>query len=412
MLQNFGLGAFDPQRAEHQASLIFAGFVLSIYFLHGVLSNAIAVICFLTAWAVNVRRYRAGSKFDVCITPITIALLVAVALRLLLPPYGSNTTVPGSGVTRLVLLVGLFGVVLNAYACVKFNRLLWIIALAAFFSSLIGLGWYLHRGDFAARLVFADRSTNPILGAGSAAVGVAATIVLFRMHTGNPGWVRAGLVIMVALEAAAIYLSGSRGPILAFVLALVCTPLLMARSSWTSLFGSALAAWIFVSLCVFFEEPIKRALCPLTSLACRSSFRPDVWIASLGKIAEHPFLGLGYDFRFQGVAHSHNAYIGLALHYGVPLLALFVAFMAICARDAMRLERKDEKLFVVFLFLFANGFMGSDLSDPIKFINTHYVFLWLPLFLAIVGQKREYAIAVVSSRAGQQQRLSEGELER
>jgi hypothetical protein len=34
---------------------------------------------------------------------------------------------------------------------------------------------------------------------------------------------------------------------------------------------------------------------------------------------------------------------------------------------------------------FAAGFLGSDLPNPFAFFNTHYLFLWLPVTLAVVA---------------------------
>ena len=47
-----------------------------------------------------------------------------------------------------------------------------------------------------------------------------------------------------------------------------------------------------------------------------------------------------------------------------------------------------EQSFAATLYIFASGFMGTDLSDPSRFLNSHYLFLWMPLFLAAVARKR------------------------
>ncbi len=102
---------------------------------------------------------------------------------------------------------------------------------------------------------------------------------------------------------------------------------------------------------------------------------------------QHPLWGSGYGFRFEGVPHAHNAYLGMALHYGIPLCILFICLMAVALSNVARMKNKQERFFVVTMLIFANGFMGSDLSDPMRFFNTHYLFLWFPLFLALVAEK-------------------------
>ena len=155
------------------------------------------------------------------------------------------------------------------------------------------------------------------------------------------------------------------------------------------LFIGGIGVWICVSLLAVFDAQIKGLLCPLTSLACRSSNRPDTWAAALQLIVQQPLLGVGYRFRFPGdVPHAHNAYLGLALHFGIPVLAAFVWYLAASAREIGRMANADEQSFAATLYIFASGFMGTDLSDPSRFLNSHYLFLWMPLFLAAVARKR------------------------
>jgi hypothetical protein len=71
------------------------------------------------------------------------------------------------------------------------------------------------------------------------------------------------------------------------------------------------------------------------------------------------------------------------MSYGLPVLAAFLAFLWVAANAIARLTDPALRLFSIGMFVFALGFMGSDLADPFRFVGLHYVFIWLPLFLAL-----------------------------
>ncbi|HEY8276780.1 MAG TPA: O-antigen ligase family protein [Methyloceanibacter sp.] len=380
--------------AETGAFLLFGTFVLATYFLHGALAITLVTICFLTAWTVIVLDLREGTLPMIRLGWPALLFFGFATIRLAIPPYGDINAVPGTAVTRMLLIAGLYGLVLVCYARIEFKKILWILSIAAFCSTAIALAWHAHQHSFADRLHFIGRSSNEILGAGGLVAGLAASIAL--LAHGVQKWLRAALAVMVVIELLAVYLSGSRGPMIALLLALAAAALLARRDSWKALYAAGLLAWTIVTLFVLLEGPIREWFCPVIALACRVSQRHDVWNASLTLITEHPLLGVGYGFRFPAVPHAHNGYVGLALHYGVLVLISFLVFLATCARDTMGLRVPTEKLYVIIMFVFANGFMGSDLSDPLRFFNTHYLFLWLPIFLAMVGKKSSLARAIES----------------
>jgi O-antigen ligase len=366
---------------------IYAILLCSVFFLAGGLAVAAATAACVAAWWLLLRG--AGTQgIDVRPNWLAVALVAALTVRFAVPPYG-EAGFHGVGATRVALLVGLYGVVLCAYRQVSFARLLWILAITGTLSAALGLAAFLHASEHAERVSLLGRAAHPIMGAGAAATALVAVIVLLRHYSRHHRAAQVALACMGAVLIAAIYLSGSRGPIISLMLAVMFAALTMPGISGPRLFASGLAAWASLTLLAMFDGSIKEALCSVTSLACRPSHRPEAWAATLQLITEHPLLGVGYRFRFaDAVPHAHNAYLGLALHFGIPVLGLFLAFMATCARDAARIADAGESLFVVLLYVFANGFMGTDLSEPFRFLNAHYLFLWLPLFVAIVARKR------------------------
>jgi len=380
----------ETRTTRHPAYAILTGFLVSVFFLNGGAANTTAILCFVAAWALIIYEARTGTLSVPSIAPILLAFLTAINLRLLLPPYGADGVVAGAAITRGLLLVGLYGLTLYAYARLRFQAILWLLVGTAFVCTIVSLAVYAFHPPTDYRLVFLGRAAHPIFGAGAIATGSIAAITLLAYGNGT----HRGRIITVLLAVCAaalvvgIYLTGSRGPLLALAFALCAAPLALRSGSRLFLFASAFGAWALVTATVLIEAPIKAALCPAISIACRDSRRHEVWQASADRILQHPLWGSGYAFRFEGdVPHAHDAYLGMALHYGIPLGILFICLMVAALSRAARLRDKQQRFFVVTMLVFANGFMGSDLSDPVRFFNTHYLFLWLPLFLAMVGDE-------------------------
>lgn len=381
--------SFVPTR--NPALIIFGAFLASVFVFNGGLAIAVAVICFVAAWVLIIKGTRDGTFLVPQIAPVFVIFLVAISVRLLLPPTGAENAVAGAAVARGLLIVGLFGLTLYVYARLPFDAILLMIAGTAFATTLVALGLHLHQMQDGDRLIFLGRASHPIMGAGAVATGAIAAISLLAYHAG----VRRDRITTVALLFAiftlvlGLYLTGSRGPLLSFALAVVAAPIVVLSGSRALVLLCAIGAWALVTASVLLEAPIRDVLCPIIELACRSPNRQGVWTEAFAAIAQHPLWGNGYGFRFSGVPHAHNSYFGFALHYGIPLCLLFAGVMVAALWSAGRLKRMDETFFVVAMLIFANGFMGSDLSDPMRFFNTHYLFLWLPLSLAFIGAKSE-----------------------
>lgn len=386
----------DPIPASSKpAYIIFGAFLASVFFLNGAAANAVAITSFVAACVLVVMEARAATLSIPRIAPIVLVFFVAICVRLLLPPTGAAGATPGAAVVRGLLLGGLFALCLYAYLRIPFASLLWLIAGFASFCALIALVAYVHHAPGDARLVFLGRATHSIVGAGAISTGIIAAISLLSREP-KAGWGLAPVAVVIAMLGVLVtglYLTGSRGPMIALALALVVTPLIVRSNAPALFIACAFGAWALVTATVLLDEPIKQALCPYVALACRQSLRHGVWMESAQLIGQHPLWGSGYGFRFDGVPHAHNAYLGMGLHYGIPLLILFVCVMGAGLARAARIENKQEKFFVTATLVFANGFMGSDLSDPVRFFNTHYLFLWFPLFIALLSGRRVSANA-------------------
>jgi O-antigen ligase len=235
------------------------------------------------------------------------------------------------------------------------------------------------------RLIPFGRARHAILGAGGLAAAFLAGLAVWR------GGVRSLTVSAgLAVVAAAILLTQSRGPVIALALALVGLVLVGRLAPERR----ALAAVLWGLLCfavpvaLIAAEPwIVQWLCTGDRGLCRPSMRFDMWASLLGLIPERPLFGWGPSYRFgpETVGHAHNGLLGTAFFFGLPAALMFVAAMGLGLARAARLARGPLRDFCLAGLFFAATYLGTDLPNPFAFLNTHYLFLWLPLVAAVAA---------------------------
>lgn len=373
---------------ERSAAWIWACLCLAIFFLPGASGTVVAIAC-IAASAIGLLQHGSVPKPEGAYAWF-YAFSAAIAIRLAIPPFGEEDVPFGAGLHRIAMLLGFLAAFAFLYGAVEFRRILATIFVITVAFSAISIGAYILGGAETSRMPFIGRTTNKIVGATGAGVGViaAATLVLFYSEQLSRRVILA-IGAGAFLNIGAMYLSGSRGPLLSLLLASVAGAFLVRlRSGWV-LFAAAMAISGALTAVVVFEDEIKSALCPLTRLACRPSHRQDVWSESVRLILDHPWLGMGFKFRFDNnvVPHAHNAFLGVALFYGLPILAIFLAMLARIATALNALASSGERAFALVTFLFALGAVASDLSDPLRFLGMHYLYFWLPICIALVGTK-------------------------
>lgn len=395
--------AFDPSLPteasdERLAYSVLTAFLLSIFFLNGAIANLVAILAFVVAWVGVLRDPRVKIPN---IDPIALIFITAISLRLMLPPSGAENSVAGTAVTRSLLIVGLYGLTLYAYARLPFRYILLLLVGVAFACTIVSFAAYILHGKYHKRLEFLGRASHSIIGAGAIATALLAALTCLWSYAREDRQRRTMLALGVAIAAfvAALVLTGSRGPIIALAFALAATPIVLRSRSPLVPIIFAFGAWAMVTSSILLEPYIHEALCPTLEFACRPSLRQGVWMATAEMVSHNPLWGAGYGFRFEGVPHAHNSYFGMALNYGIPLLLLFIALMVAALAQTARMAHVDERRFVVAALIFANGFMGSDLSDPMRFFNTHFLFLWFPLILAFISEKQDIPSAIPTSVA-------------
>lgn len=358
-------------------------FLLCLYFVPGGSFSNIPILIFVMAliWQYMQHRSIPLSRG----TRATILFLIAAAAWISVPVAlrTANANAHATGIGNFLLLA-LFAAYVDLLSRrIELERLLVAIVALSTASALASLVWHFGAGHtFAERMWPLGRGGNPIPGAGGLACGLIALWALTPFRRSSPAILASAFAAASLL--AAVILTGSRGPILGLVLGIGLAYTLGRIRSPSVLVGAPLLAWGTVSGVVLLETLIKQAICSDAYDLCRPSFRQGIWAWAGEQIALNPIFGTGPGFRFPDKLfnHPHNGLIGTAMFYGLPLAAVALgAFLLVVPRVA-RLKQPGRRWALASL-IFSAAYMGTDLSNPFAFYNTHYLFLWMPLFYVV-----------------------------
>jgi O-antigen ligase len=268
------------------------------------------------------------------------------------------------------------------------------VSIARYFVILHNSGHLTLKGIMQSRLVPIGRANHQILGSGGLAASLFAGLAFFpKASLRQKGLILIGFVIITLTIA----MTQSRGPMIGVGLALAATCIV-------ELFrGSAVkrgVALVLASLCFIIPvgliatEPwIKGLACTASQLSmCRPSNRQDVWMTVLEMIQKRPWFGIGPTFRFAegAVSHPHNGILGLLFYFGLPMGFLFLGIVAFAVKRAAAAPPSAGRTFALLGIFFSMSFIATDLANPFAFVNTLYLYLWLPVFVgSIVGSESQ-----------------------
>ena len=247
------------------------------------------------------------------------------------------------------------------------------LALTALVATIKFYG--LNNNAWWARLEGLGELSHPILG--GYVTGVAAVWLLLWVP--RERWMQVIWTIALGLLGAFVVMSQSRGAALALFFTLVAMPIWCRdrRScviAITSLVSAALAFW-------FLESMV---------LARGASFRPEILVASLNMIAEHPWrgLGLGGDYKVFAAGryfdHAHNLFSHVAIELGLPGLLLWCAVWFGVLREAWRARGSLYGKGIIGIWLFSTLAMQFDAASLTGTPRAEWFISWLPIGLASV----------------------------
>jgi len=288
------------------------------------------------------------------------------------------------GFCTLVFYVGL----VVALDQVRFRRLavnilIWFAALNAVIA-LIGYPW---RNGIGGRLGGIGETRQAILGA--SVIAVAMLFALFRVLN-DKTWTSAQRFAgsaATALMLLFVALTQSRGPILGAAAGVLVLILWSEWRFWIlpALIGLPAAVWLIDGAVRI--GGLDRALHdivigPLTQRG--TSFRPEIWRASLARIAQHPWIGHGVGGRleYKSFTFPHDLYLSLLFYSGAAGLALFVGCVVLLLGGVLRRPGPERSLLVA---LWANMLVSglTDYGQIIKGPSPLWYIIWLPIAFSV-----------------------------
>jgi len=228
------------------------------------------------------------------------------------------------------------------------------------------------------------------------------------------GWKRNAYILVTILATGCLFLTESRAGLLAFLAELwACAWLLKRRVmliAASALTLTAIAGIVFlITVMMTPNGADKISAGPIPLKTATSSFvhRVDIGMFTLARIAEHPFLGIGYGKEtykklFGEVqekdlppghspvrtAGTHNILLEMALHVGIPGLALFLWLMAGLGRTLIEdFRRATDAHARAFLLGASAGLIGLGvrLQFDQMLVGTLAVQFWVHIAVAMAA---------------------------
>jgi putative inorganic carbon (HCO3(-)) transporter len=208
---------------------------------------------------------------------------------------------------------------------------------------------------------------------------------------------------VLALAAAALVLTFSRGGWLAAVAAVLVLGLL-----WEPRLLVAVAALTVLMPTVASDQVMQRASSIGSLEDSSNTFRLSIWVAALSMIRSYWFTGIGLgtaafnqvypQFMIAGTPaiHTHNLYLQLALELGMPGLLVFLwLLVAVLARSLRALPRLSYRNRGVLTALMAGlaGFLLHGAVDNVWYSPKLALLFWVMLGLTVSLGKEVYSPA-------------------
>ena len=216
---------------------------------------------------------------------------------------------------------------------------------------------------------------HPILG--GYVIGLAAVwMILWAPRT---GWMQVVCAIALAFLGVFVLLSQSRGAGLAMFITILAMPI-WCRDRRSRIVAAA--ALIVAMLAFWFFEALV--------VARGVSYRPQILMASLQMIAEHPWrgLGLGADYKVftegQYFDHAHNLFTHVTIVLGLPGLLLWCALWFAVLREAWKVRETLYGRGMIGIWLFSTLAMQFDAASLTGTPRAEWFISWLPVGLASV----------------------------
>ncbi|PBJ25154.1 3-deoxy-D-manno-octulosonic-acid kinase [Pseudomonas sp. ACN8] len=308
--------------------------------------------------------------------PIVIAALLFVAWALLSLSWGPDEIDFGQfkpPLHTLLLFVGCYLLVRHRSEIIQ--PLLFCAAMVALVLSVYNLYWFDLVYQPEMRLIGLGAFDNPLLS--SHVFGFFCTYWLSLSMTCKRRQILWLSIPAMAIMFATVLATGSRTPLVALTLA----ALWLCFICWNRRSAFMLGAIFFAgsaTFALFADKIIERG----------SSFRIELWQLTLGRIAEQPWIGHGYNAKLTldpGVGYSlqepHSFALGVLYYVGIIGLLPWLFFLVWGFISSRR--HRVQPLFIIASAWLAFG-IGAGLTEGGGIISRpkeHWFLLWIPLAL-------------------------------
>lgn len=265
-----------------------------------------------------------------------------------------------------------------------FNWLLWPMVIAASIGCLIALFNHFHGGfSFSERLVFAGQNSDVIHGA--TLYGVAGIVVFIGMLSVNVHWHRVVCGVAFLLIIVSVYMTRSRGEIVALILSIYIAAALSRRRGILLVLALVIPGTILILLTVDagILEMVVRA----------DSYRLEIWRNAVEIIERRPIFGYGIGHgqrfgQFNGdiMIDPHNIFLANHVYGGVPASVMLIGVYAMVALAGLREAKTDRSPLIGALVLFSMLTGLFHYGNLIINASSIWMFFWLPVSLAVATQ--------------------------
>lgn len=305
-----------------------------------------------------------------------VLLVLALALWAIASVGWSDTDDSVWGLAKRPLIMLLLFPALALIARHRLEALPAVLSVAAPVTTLatgVFLVSYIAHYPADTRLVGGGAFDNPLLSA-----HLFGFFCVYWLHRGlgERNLPSIALCVLGALITfAAVLATGSRTPLVALSLAVTWLALVKRDKRSIGLLLAGLIAGALVFL-MFHQELLSRG----------SSYRFDIWKIVAGLIAEHPWIGHGYDAALQidvnigfMLAEPHNFALGALFYLGIIGFIPWAGMQLVALWRGLQLRHQPLVVLGTTWVVFGIGSGLTEGGGVFSRPNEHWYLLWLPL---------------------------------
>lgn len=233
------------------------------------------------------------------------------------------------------------------------------------------------------RLVPFGRADHPILGAFTYNM----TVFCGLYYTLNQGknkslWLFGGYIAILFPAITMIILTQSRMAIMCLLIGII----FITKKNYSRKIATIIIPiLVFITSYLLFDRTYILQDYIQTAIERGTSYRIELWKATLSEIVKKPWIGHGMDANITHLqtGSPHNIYLGVAFHSGLLAFVMFIVFLykivMLCYQSQK--EKWGSLLFAVLLNSLCAGI--TEFSEIVKGPGPFWVIFWLPICIVL-----------------------------